>query len=348
MWKKIILYILVVVLLTSSLIIAGFISPRLIPANVFMEGVDISNLSTQEAEKKVRENFSEIYFTSENYEVSFTPEELGIRINYEESFKVFNNKNLRELIALNFEKTELYLQKSFDLEKMELFLQFLSEEINVPSQNAAVEFENGNFVIIPEKTGKKVDTGLLKERLTTQVLKKCYSIPLEIEEPKLKSEELKKLKPDTLLGEYTTKFVENYNRTENIKLACRTLQNTLIPSGEIFSFNDTVGPREAEKGYLSAMVISGGKFVPGLGGGVCQVSSTLYNAVLLADLEVIERHPHSLQVDYVSPGKDAAVSYGLKDFKFKNNTPGFLLLDYEIRGNNLTLRIYGSTASVYQ
>lgn len=345
MWKKISFYLMVVVLLTSSLVLAGFISPRLIPANVFMEGVDISNLTFEEAEKKVKEEFVEIYFTSENYHCSFTPEEIGIKINYEESFKVFQNRNLRELIALNFEKTELYLQKSFDMAKMDQFLHILSEEINVPSQDATGEFINGEFVIIPEKAGKKVNTGLLKEMLTAQVLKKCYSIPIEKEEPKLKSKELEKLKPDTLLGEYTTKFVEIYNRTENIKLACQALKNTLILSGEIFSFNDTVGPRDAEKGYLNAMIISGGKFVPGLGGGVCQVSSTLYNAVLLADLEVIERHPHSLQIDYVPPGKDAAVSYGLKDFKFKNNTPGILLLDYEIKGNYLTIRIYGLSVS---
>jgi len=123
-----------------------------------------------------------------------------------------------------------------------------------------------------------------------------------------------------LIGSYETKFgLGAKARNQNIALAAKAIDNTVVYPGETFSYNETVGPTTKANGFKKAQVFKKGKKEYGYGGGVCQVSSTLYNAVDKAGLEVLERHDHSLPVDYVPEGKDAATSYGGIDFKFFNN-----------------------------
>ena len=120
-------------------------------------------------------------------------------------------------------------------------------------------------------------------------------------------------------------------RLNNIKITCSALNGTIVHKGDTFSFCNTLGPSTAEKGYEKADVIINGETEQALGGGNCQVSSTLYNAILkVSDFKVTERHPHGKKVNYVPEGKDAAVSYGSKDLKFVNNTSN-------------TIKIYAST-----
>ena len=128
---------------------------------------------------------------------------------------------------------------------------------------------------------------------------------------------------ETQIADFTTKiYTKDKERQNNISITCSTLNDTYVEPGETFSFCDTVGKATTTKGYEKADVFKDGEVVQALGGGNCQVSSTLYNAVLkIPELEVVERHEHSNSVPYVSKGKDAAVSYGSYDFKFKNNLP---------------------------
>lgn len=143
------------------------------------------------------------------------------------------------------------------------------------------------------------------------------------------------------IGQYTTHFDSSQiNRTENIRLAAKALDGKRLAPGERFSFNRSVGERNVEAGFKVAQIIEGDAFVPGLGGGVCQVSSTLYNAVLLAQLDILERHQHSLPVNYVPSGQDATVAYGVLDFRFKNNTGKNLLIQSFLERTTLTFRIY--------
>ena len=144
------------------------------------------------------------------------------------------------------------------------------------------------------------------------------------------------------IAQYSTRFDTSLvNRTENIRLAAKTLDGKQLAPGERFSFNESVGRRTAEAGYKEAMIIVGDKFTPGLGGGVCQVSSNLYNAVFLAGLEILERHHHTLPVDYVPPGRDATVSFPFLDFKFRNITNTYLLIRSFVEGNTLTFQLFG-------
>ena len=143
------------------------------------------------------------------------------------------------------------------------------------------------------------------------------------------------------LASYTTNLGNSSEgRLTNIQITCRKLDGMIVNPGETFSFNDSTGPSLAEEGYQYAPVILDGETVEDLGGGNCQVSSTLYNAVLnVSSLDVIERHEHGKDVSYVPEGKDAAVSYGGYDFSFKNNTSDRLKFYFSSNDETLTVKI---------
>lgn len=169
-----------------------------------------------------------------------------------------------------------------------------------------------------------------------------YTIPLKRVAPSVTVKTLPaEAFPDELGTFYTSYASSGYNRSNNVELATRTINDLVLMPGEVFSYNAALGQRTAAKGYLPAGVYVGGKVSTDYGGGICQVSSTLYNAVLLADLEVLDRTCHYFYPGYVPPGQDATVSWGAPDFKFKNNR------DYPIRivgsagSGDLTVSIYG-------
>lgn len=152
------------------------------------------------------------------------------------------------------------------------------------------------------------------------------------------------LKPQELVlrAQFFTSFPLSSNeRKNNIKLASTSLDGTFIDVGAEFSFNKTVGARTEKNGYKTAKIIVGGKFVDGVGGGVCQVSTTLYNAVLLAGLKITEYHPHSLPVSYVAPSFDAMVNSNTADLKFVNVTNNPIYIKTEVNSSQIKISIYG-------
>ncbi len=148
------------------------------------------------------------------------------------------------------------------------------------------------------------------------------------------------LNEDILIGSYSTKIEGSENKLHNIQLASYSIDETIIYPDALFSYNNTLGPTTTEAGYKSGKIFIEGKEVDGIGGGVCQVSSTLYNAVLQADLDVIERHPHSKEVQYVPKDKDAATSYGGIDFKFLNNTNRAIRINSFVYENSIYVNLY--------
>lgn len=156
-----------------------------------------------------------------------------------------------------------------------------------------------------------------------------------------------------IISEYTTKYAwrikDAVNRAHNVQLAASKLNNTVIQPGQIFSFNETVGPRTANQGFKEAHVIISGKMVDGIGGGVCQVASTLHAAALYAGLTMLEEHPHSRTSVYIDPTLDTTVAWGSLDFKFINNFTFPIKIETEIslpaKGfkKALTIRIVGQS-----
>ncbi|MDR3586666.1 MAG: VanW family protein [Desulfosporosinus sp.] len=232
-----------------------------------------------------------------------------------------------------------------DLSKVSQVLQEKLGKFNRPAKDASYKIDNDMVVIDPAESGQAVDIGRMISDLQKVSLNKVptrINIPVVEVPASVNTEEVKKLAFDAIIGEYSTKFaVEDKNRSENLTTAAKVLDRKVIRPGETFSFNDTVGPREPGTGYKDAYVIVDGEYVQGTGGGVCQVSSTLYNAVLLSNLGVVERIPHAIAVSYVPAGQDATVNYPNIDFKFKNDTASLVYLRTEVKAGVLTFRIWG-------
>lgn len=144
------------------------------------------------------------------------------------------------------------------------------------------------------------------------------------------------------LASYTTYYdAKNETRTANITASIRKLNNLVIPAGRTFSFNQTVGKRTVLAGYATAKVVQDGEFVDGLGGGVCQVSSTIFECILRANLQVVSRAPHSLEISYVPLGGDATVQWNTTDFQFKNTSGTDIRLQMTAKNGTLTCKVMG-------
>lgn len=196
--------------------------------------------------------------------------------------------------------------------------------------------------------GRELDLAALIVQLGNPApYQEVYPLPLKSIRPLENMDVFLNNIPDVLWAKYTTNLANIPDRTENVRIASVELNGLVIAPGQTLSFNEIVGPREKARGYKEAKIIVGGKFESGMGGGVCQVSSTLYNTLLLAGLEIVERHNHSVIIAYVPLGRDATVVYGTKDLKIKNNTSSYLLLKTELSGLKLTMEIYGQGQCPY-
>lgn len=200
-------------------------------------------------------------------------------------------------------------------------------EINIEKIHEEIYSEPENAYIIQEpfelnigSPGTDFAISLEEAKNLLQEEKSEYIIPLKIIPQEIGVEDLGNEVFADNLGNYSSKYsVSNKNRTINVELATKKINNVILLPGETFSYNQVVGERTFSNGFREASVYTSSGVVNGLGGGICQVSSTLYNAVLLANLEIVERKNHSYAVSYVPLGRDATVSYGSIDFKFKNN-----------------------------
>lgn len=227
-------------------------------------------------------------------------------------------------------------------------LKQIASVINHPSENARAEMTDKGVITLAvrEKKGITLDVAATKAALLKNGIESLRSggsatLVIREEMPRVTSADLGKM--GTLLSSFTTDYSSSTSeRRHNVELAASKINGTILAPGEEFSYNRIVGPREAKQGWQNALMFQDGEVVPGMGGGVCQVSSTLYNAVLQANLTVKERQNHSIKVHYVSPGRDATVVYGALDFRFVNSTPAPILLLSRIRHRELTLNIYGA------
>ena len=196
-------------------------------------------------------------------------------------------------------------------------------------KNASIvdfDTENRTYIIDKEKIGYDIDIDTAAKEVKALFDSKTYvgvvTVPTVKKEPEITAAMINE--NFGLIGECSTKASSNSNRNNNLNQACENMTGTILEPGEIFSFNDIVGQRTVENGFKEATVIQGGQYEQGLGGGICQVSTTLYNAVLKADLEVVRRSAHAWPSDYVQTGLDATVDWPALDFQFKNDT------DYQV------------------
>lgn len=205
-------------------------------------------------------------------------------------------------------------------------------------------------MVYPEEVGvdfaESVET--VKEQIALEK-KYEYEVPLKYTPANITVNDIGAEAFPDQLATYSTAYVNNANRTTNLRLAAQKINGTVIMPGETFSYNKTVGERTIAAGYKNAAIYENGRVVDGLGGGICQVSSTLYNSVLYSNLEVVERHNHMFLTTYTTGGRDATVAYGSLDFKFKNNRNYPIKIAASVQNGYCTVSIYGlKTEDDYQ
>lgn len=205
------------------------------------------------------------------------------------------------------------------------------------------------FVYRAGNDGVEVDAAKLKNDVLNSLKGGFGTVNLEYRAVKRQTSVAQVRQNTVLLGSFSTNYDNsNINRASNIRLAAAKLNGTVLGAGESLSFNDIVGARLPERGFLPAKIIENGEYTDGVGGGVCQVSTTLYNAALLSGMTVTEFHPHSLPVGYVDPSRDAMVSGSSCDLKFKNPSEFPVYIRAQAADGVLSFKIYGkSDGAVY-
>ena len=207
------------------------------------------------------------------------------------------------------------------------------------SRIVSYDSETGSFIISESGTGYEIDTEKLEEELRNALEKKQYDLTINAETIDSTSNVTKD--DIGLIGTYTTTTTKNAARNINIQLACDAVNGTILEPGEQFGYNEVVGERTEGKGYQFATAYSNGEHVQEIGGGVCQLSSTIYNAAIAGGLQIDERVSHTFEPTYVTPGDDAAVSWGYPDFKFTNNSESAIGIKAIFEDYTVTVEIYG-------
>ena len=196
------------------------------------------------------------------------------------------------------------------------------------------------FVVYPEVEGIDFDVEAARELLKED--KEEYVIKLTITKPKVTIDQIGSEAFPDQLATFTTRYdVSDVDRSTNLQIACQKINGKVVLAGETFSYNQTLGPRTVAAGYKNGKIYSGGEVVDGIGGGICQISSTLYNAVLMANLQIVERRNHQFVTSYVPAGRDATVVYGVTDFKFKNTRQYPVRIVASAKNGIATVSIYG-------
>ena len=325
-----------------------------IAKNTYIKDVNVSNLNKKEAREKILKEckIEKITLTYNDRKWDIDPEDIDINYDIdktiENAYNVNRNsnilKNIVSTLKSNFGvKNDINLVVDCDEAKATSTLENISKDINVKMENAKLNVTNNNINIIEEKAGIEVDikTTLtnLKKSLQDGVVEE--SLVVTKVEPEIKTEDLKDV--NTLLGSYQTVLSDvSPGRVENIKIATTRTSNVLLMPGEEYSYNKYTGLRTVKNGYKNATVILSGEPAQGVGGGVCQVSTTLYNAVLYAGLDIVKVYNHSIPSSYVDKGRDAVVSDNGLDFVFKNNYDQPIYIQNYYYNGVVTCQIYGS------
>lgn len=322
--------------------------------NIVIENIDVGKMTKKEALKKLNETYEiknfKIFYNKKAWDIS--PKNIDIDYNIEESVnKAFNYtrsdntwENIKRRTGLRFNKPYIIkLEATYSETKLSEELNKISNEINIDAKDATLKVEtNGEIKRTKSKIGKQVDLSRLKEEIYTMLNnKKIKDVNLEVIDlkPRISTEEVESI--DTVLAQFSTSFNDSTSRGSNIHVAGESTSDILLIPGEMFSYNRATGARTWNNGYKSAPIIVGGRVVNGEGGGVCQVSTTIYNAALLSGLKIDEVHNHTIPSRYAPRGRDASVSYGYTDLKFTNpfNHPIYIK---NIVGNGaITTKIYG-------
>jgi len=329
---------------------------NLVYEGVLVNDIPLDSMSFEEAVKKLNDVFNEplkgkkVCFNIGNNVVYEKLERFKIKYDVQEASNnacsygkkdndIFYRTVNRYRIKRKEHNIPLFLK--VDLKSIESFSNQIAIDIYKEPENACVKFNNDFIEITKEKNGIMVNKKEFVEDIKESFLNMRFdvTVPLITVKPKITSEMLAgEIK---LHSSFSTPLLsKNQDRTNNIRIAAENVSGTILLPGEVFSANKSIGPRTVEAGYKNAPIFVSGKVVPGLAGGICQLVTTLYNAALEGDMEIVERKRHGQPVSYVKGGRDATIAGDKVDLKFKNKLQYPAYIETYVRDNKVTVNIY--------
>jgi vancomycin resistance protein YoaR len=349
--------IIIVLLIAAAALSIAMVNGDKIHSDITINGIDVGGYTPSQAESMLRNKMesiiddSDIVLKFEGKEWKLGYRDMDFQYEYEDAVtKAYDIghkgsffKRVKDVIATQINGEDIKLNYSYDVQYLKNKLEDISKELDKEAKDASIVLEAQGFVITDEVEGRKLDINesydIIKIRID-EASSGDVELAVDVTEPEIKRSDLENIKDN--LGEYSTKFnAADVDRTHNIKIATSSASNLLVKPGETFSLNKSMGPRLAKFGYKEAKVIINNELVPGIGGGVCQVSSTLYNAALLSNMKIVERKSHSLPSSYIALGRDATISENYIDLKFENTTRYPVYIHGEVKGSWVKFSIYG-------
>lgn len=339
---------------------------------VMVNNIDFSGKSEIEVEsyflaKNNLIKHTKLIFTYNNISETISAEDLKIGYNTKllakQAYSIGRSNDILSNIALVFNAyiNGVNLQPSYyyNDQVLENFLKPISEKINIPAVDALFNFQNGKVTAFrPSSEGQAIDIQMVKKKLVVKIFEimsfeksQTINIPISITtlKPKITTDKANNLGIKELIGSGTSLFQGSIpNRIYNVTLASTRIHGILVAPNEIFSFNKALGDVSSFTGYKQAYVIQNGRTVLGDGGGVCQVSTTLFRAIINTGLPIAERNAHAYRVGYYEqdsePGLDATIFVPSVDLKFKNDTNNYILIQAIIDPDvqRLTFNLYGT------
>lgn len=331
-----------------------------IPENIFISGQNVSGMTADEANQVVADylsRYGDVEFTLQAGEKSVTAdgEDIGLTaknadvvtraLNYGKEGNLVSRYKANKDME-NGVKKDFAISLTADINTAKTYLDENSDELNIKAVNNGLKRENGSFTYVEGSSGVTVLTDqsavLIADYISAQWSGEDATIDLitEVTEPKGTREELAQVQD--VLGSFETDFSSSSSaRKKNVRTGAEKLNGIVLYPGDTLSVYEAVSPFDAENGYALAPSYENGTTVDSYGGGICQVSTTLYNAVMRAELEIVTRSAHSMIVTYVEPSMDAAIAGTFKDLQFKNNQETPIYIEGYTNGGTLGFRIYG-------
>lgn len=324
--------------------------------NIFIQGVEVSNMSKKEAieaiNKKYKPQNLNLSYDNNNYEIDF--EDIDLKYNSEELVEkaynttrtgsYFNDITSYISMSMKSEGEKYTIKVTYDEEKLDECLNKFANEINQDFKNASVYIGSG-ISVNPSKTGLKFETKENKELVKEALNNKKYEtidLKVSVTKPKISTEDVSSI--NTCLASFSTTFNSALiERSYNIGLSAQRCNNVILKPGETFSYNEHTGMRVLSNGFKKASVIIGDQYEDAPGGGVCQTSTTLFNAVLLSGLKIDQVRNHSKTSQYVPRGRDAMVNDGDSDLRFTNNFDHAVYVQCYRSGSSVSAAIYGAS-----
>ncbi|MCY6483160.1 VanW family protein [Clostridium aestuarii] len=327
--------------------------------NVIIKNIDLTGKTKEEAINILREKYGDevlkrkinIKTSNRTYTIGYS----GLNAKYniyeviDEALTYGKNLNMIEKYKLirNPQNKELSLKFSYNEKPIEDTIKSMEKEINKQPIDAKIKMENGSFKTTADVKGAELESDKLKQEIVAKINEQTNSdinieAPIKILSSKVTQNALKSI--NTKLTGWSTDFTSSSEeRSTNIIVATGSINGTVLMPGEAFSFNEIVGERTKDRGYKAAPVIVNKKMEYGLGGGICQVSTTLYQAILRTNLKVTERVHHTFPSHYAGLGLDATIDWGNIDLKFKNTLDKPIYIQGYIKNKNVYFNIYSNS-----